>query len=237
MDRPIILTAHQPVYMPWLGLFHKIALADVFCYFDIVQYQKKDYNNRNKIKTKNGELWLSVPVQSKNHLEKNVSEILIIQDEWVKKHIKSIELNYKKTPFFDLYFPRIKSILINESEKSLGWLNFQLLEYFLACLDINTPVVKASDYNFKGRGSDLVLDMCIELGADKYIFGEQGKNYADIGSFKEAGIEVYFQKYKHPIYKQVGWGFIPYMSIIDLLFNKGNESFKILMSKNDQYVA
>ena len=193
----MILTAHQPVYLPWMGLFHKIALADLFCYFDIVQYQKKDYNNRNKIKTKNGELWLSVPVQSKNHLEKNVSEILIIQDEWVKKHIKSIELNYKKTPFFDLYFPRIKSILINESEKSLGWLNFQLLEYFLACLDINTPVVKASDYNFKGRGSDLVLDMCIELGADKYIFGEQGKNYADIGSFKEAGIEVYFQKYKH----------------------------------------
>ena len=233
----MILTAHQPVYLPWMGLFHKIALADLFCYFDIVQYQKKDYNNRNKIKTKNGELWLSVPVQSKNHLEKNVSEILIIQDEWVKKHIKSIELNYKKTPFFDLYFPRIKSILINESEKSLGWLNFQLLEYFLACLDINTPVVKASDYNFKGRGSDLVLDMCIELGADKYIFGEQGKNYADIGSFKEAGIEVYFQKYKHPICKQVGWGFIPYMSIIDLLFNKGNESFKILMSKNDQYVA
>ena len=233
----MILTAHQPVYLPWMGLFHKIALADLFCYFDIAQYRKKDYNNRNKIKTKNGELWLSVPVQSKNHLEKNVSEILIIQDEWVKKHIKSIELNYKKTPFFDLYFPRIKSILINESEKSLGWLNFQLLEYFLACLDINTPVVKASDYNFKGRGSDLVLDMCIELGADKYIFGEQGKNYADIGSFKEAGIEVYFQKYKHPIYKQVGWGFIPYMSIIDLLFNKGNESFKILMSKNDQYVA
>ena len=233
----MILTAHQPVYLPWMGLFHKIALADLFCYFDIVQYQKKDYNNRNKIKTKNGELWLSVPVQSKNHLEKNVLEILIIQDEWIKKHIKSIELNYKKSPFFDLYFPRIKSILINESEKSLGWLNFQLLEYFLACLDINTPVVKASDYNFKGRGSDLVLDMCIELGADKYIFGEQGKNYADIGSFKEAGIEVYFQKYKHPIYKQVGWGFIPYMSIIDLLFNKGNESFKILMSKNDQYVA
>ena len=96
----MILTAHQPVYLPWMGLFHKIALADLFCYFDIVQYQKKDYNNRNKIKTKNGELWLSVPVQSKNHLEKNVSEILIIQDEWVKKHIKSIELNYKKNPFF-----------------------------------------------------------------------------------------------------------------------------------------
>ena len=145
----MILTAHQPVYLPWLGLFHKIALADLFCYFDIVQYQKKDYNNRNKIKTKNGELWLSVPVQSKNHLEKNVSEILIIQNDWVKKHIKSIELNYKKSPFFNLYFPKIKSILISESKKSLGQLNFQLLEYFLECLNINTPIVKASDYNFK----------------------------------------------------------------------------------------
>ncbi len=232
----MILTAHQPVYLPWLGLFHKIALADLFCYFDIVQYQKKDYNNRNKIKTKNGELWLSVPVQSKNHLEKNVSEILIIQNDWVKKHIKSIELNYKKSPFFNLYFPKIKSILISESKKSLGQLNFQLLEYFLECLNINTPIVKASDYNFKGKGSDLVLDMCIELGADKYIFGEQGKNYASIDSFEDEGIGVYFQKYIHPTYKQIGWDFLPYMSIIDLLFNSGEDSYKILMSKNEQCI-
>lgn len=233
----MVLTAHQPVYLPWLGLFHKIALADLFCYFDIVQYQKKDYNNRNKIKTKNGELWLSVPVQSKNHFEKNVSEILIIQNEWVKKHIKSIELNYKKTPFFDLYFPEIKTILTNDSKESLGHLNLQLLEYFLECLGINTPVVKASDYNFKGKGSNLVLDMCVKLGANKYIFGEQGKNYADIDSFKDAGVEVYFQKYKHPIYKQIGWNFLPYMSVIDLLFNTGEESYKILMSGDNQCIV
>ena len=228
----MILTAHQPVYLPWLGLFHKIALADLFCYYDIVQYQKKDYNNRNKIKTKNGELWLSVPVQSKNHLEKNVSEILIIQNDWVKKHIKSIELNYKKSPFFNLYFPKIKSILISESKKSLGQLNFQLLEYFLECLNINTPIVKASDYNFKGKRSDLVLDMCIELGADKYIFGEQGKNYASIDSFEDEGIGVYFQKYIHPTYRQHGRLFVPNMSIIDLLFNEGENSYNILISDN-----
>ena len=123
----MILTAHQPVYLPWLGLFHKIESADLFCYFDIVQYQRKDYNNRNKIKTKNGELWLSVPVESKNHLEKNVSDILIVQDGWVEKHIKSIELNYKKTLFFNLYFPRLRDILINDSKKTLGQLNLKLL--------------------------------------------------------------------------------------------------------------
>jgi len=214
-----------------LGLFHKIESADLFCYFDIVQYQRKDYNNRNKIKTKNGELWLSVPVESKNHLEKNVSDILIVQDGWVEKHIKSIELNYKKTLFFNLYFPRLRDILINDSKKTLGQLNLKLLEYFLECLGINTPIVKASDYEFTGKGSALVLDMCVKLNADKYIFGEQGKNYANMKSFIDAGIEVEFQNYKHPSYKQVGRDFKSYMSIIDLLFNEGDNSLDILMSR------
>ena len=228
----MILTAHQPVYLPWLGLFHKIALADLFCYFDIVQYQRKDYNNRNKVKTSNGELWLSVPVESKNHLSKNVSKILIVQDSWVKKHLKSIELNYKKTPFFKDYFPELQSILINDSKDSLGYLNLKLLEYFMECLKIDTPIVKASDYNFEGIGSDLVLDMCVKLGADNYIFGEQGKNYADVKAFKEAEIVVEFQNYIHPVYRQMGRDFLPYMSIIDLLFNEGDKSYEILMSNN-----
>ena len=232
----MILTAHQPVYLPWLGLFHKIALADLFCYFDIVQYQRKDYNNRNKIKTSNGELWLSVPVESKNHLNKNVSKILIVQGNWVKKHLKSIELNYKKTPFFKDYFPELQSILINESKNSLGHLNLKLLEYFMECLSIDTQIVKASDYSFDGTGSDLVLDMCVRLGADSYIFGEQGKNYADVKAFKEAEIVVEFQNYIHPVYRQMGRDFLPYMSIIDLLFNEGDKSFDMLMSNNiEQY--
>ena len=228
----MILTAHQPVYLPWLGLFHKIAKADLFCYFDIVQYQRKDYNNRNKIKTSNGELWLSVPVESKGHLNKNVSEILIVQDNWVKKHLKSIELNYKKASFFQDYFPEFQSILINESKNSLGILNLKLLEYFMECLGVDTPIVKASDYSFNGIGSDLVLDMCIKLGADSYIFGEQGKNYADVNSFTEEKIVVEFQNYIHPVYRQVGRIFLPYMSIVDLLFNEGEKSYDILMSNN-----
>jgi len=228
----MILTAHQPVYLPWLGLFHKIALADLFCYFDIVQYQRKDYNNRNKIKTSNGELWLSVPVESKNHLNKNVSKILIVQGNWVKKHLKSIELNYKKTPFFKDYFPGLQSILINESKNSLGHLNLKLLEYFMECLKVGTPIVKASDYSFDGIGTDLVLDMCVKLGADSYIFGELGRNYADVKAFKEAEIVVEFQNYIHPVYRQMGRDFLPYMSIIDLLFNEGGMSYDILMSNN-----
>jgi hypothetical protein len=228
----MILTAHQPVYLPWLGLFHKIALADLFCYFDIVQYQRKDYNNRNKIKTSNGDLWLSVPVESKGHLNKNVSGILIIQDNWVEKHLKSIELNYKKTPFFKNYFPELQSILINESKSSLGHLNLILLKYFMECLSIDTPIVKASDYNFNGVGSDLVLDMCIELNASNYIFGSQGKDYVNLEKFRANNVNVHFQKYNHPNYEQYGKEFIPFMSIVDLLFNKGDKSLEILLSGN-----
>ncbi len=115
----MILTAHQPVYLPWLGLFHKIALADLFCYFDIVQYQKRDYNNRNQIKTINGKLWLSVPVESKEHFSKNVSKIPIIQNSWVKKHLKSIELAYKKTPYFKHYFYELESTIQESSKDTL----------------------------------------------------------------------------------------------------------------------
>ena len=100
------------------------------------------------------------------------------------------------------------------------------------CLSIKTPIVKASDYSFNGIGSDLVLDMCVKLNADNYIFGEQGKNYADINAFKEKKVIVEFQNYIHPVYRQVGKNFLPYMSIIDLLFNQGNKSFDILMSNN-----
>ena len=112
----------------------------------------------------------------------------------------------------------------------------KLLEYFMECLKVDTPIIKASDYSFNGIGSDLVLDMCVKLGADSYIFGEQGRNYADVKAFKEAKIVVEFQNYIHPVYRQMGRDFLPYMSIIDLLFNEGDKSYDILMSNNiEQY--
>jgi hypothetical protein len=228
----MILTAHQPTYLPWMGLFHKIALSDLFCYFDIAQYQRKDFNNRNKIRNKASDFWLSVPVESKNHFDKTVGEIGIVQDGWQEKHIKSIRLSYQKTDFFNDYFPELEFIIREKSQENLGTLNLFLLEYFLQCLNINTPIVKASDYNFNGSKSDLVLDMCLKLNADTYIFGEQGENYVDMESFNNAGISVKFQHYNHPVYRQVSKDFLPYMSVIDLLFNKGGKSYDILMSGN-----
>ena len=230
-DKPIILSAHQPVYMPWLGLFHKIALADIFCVFDIVQYQRKDFNNRNKIKTSAGSIWLTVPVKSSGRLDSIITDIEIINDGWPKKHLKSIELNYKKTPYFEQYFHGLKKIL-DTPYQYLVDLNFDILVYVLKVLDVNTKIVKASDFSFVGTKSELVLDMCIQLNADIYIFGENGKDYADIDAFTSAGMSPYFQSYNHPVYNQIKGKFMPYMNIFDLLFNEGQNSKNIFMLDN-----
>jgi len=228
----MILTAHQPVYLPWLGLFHKIALAEQFCIFDIVQYQTKDYNNRNKIKTHTGPLWLSVPVESGNHLEKLICDIKIIDNGWNKKHLKSIKHTYMKAPYFKDYIDVLEQDLLGRQHIFLTELNSAMLATFLRLLGIDIPVVKASDYEFTGKKSDLVLDMCARLKASDYIFGEQGKNYADVDAFREREVNVYFQKYNHPVYSQLNGPFVPYMSVVDLLFNCGPASRAIIMSGN-----
>ena len=228
----MILTAHQPVYLPWLGLFHKIACSERFCIFDIAQYQTKDFNNRNKIKTNTGPIWLSVPVESKGHLEKKLCDIKIVDNGWNRKHFKSIDLAYRKALFYADYIGDLETILVRTRYTYLADLNLATLEFGLKSLGINVPIDTASTHDFQGHKSDLVLDMCKKLGATYYIFGEQGNNYADVDSFLDCGINVYFQDYKHPVYPQLHGDFEPYMSVIDLLFNVGPESFDVLMSGN-----
>jgi len=228
----MILTAHQPVYLPWLGLFHKIALSDTFCYFDNVQYLKKDWNNRNKIKTSNGAIWRTVPVLAKGYREKKIKEIEINNfTNWRRKHWKSIYFAYKKTRYFKKYSDFLKETYEKEWHY-LTELNEYMLKYFLAELGINVEYYKASRLNFRGHKSAVVLDMCKKLGTDLYIFGILGRDYAKEGGFSQEGIKIYFQNYTHPIYPQLGQNFIPYLSIIDLLFNCGSNSFEILMKGN-----
>jgi hypothetical protein len=234
----MILTAHQPTYLPWLGLFHKIALADVFCIFDIAQYQKCDFNNRNKIKTPNGSMLLTVPVNAHGRFDDQIKNTKIANNLWKRQHFKAIYFNYKKTPFFNNYIKDLENIYMNKEYEYLSDLNSTMLIYFLEKLDINTKIITASDYNFVGKKSDLVLDMCIKLNVEKIIFGKSGKDYVDMESFKENNIETIFQDYIHPSYHQLFQkdGFLPYMSVVDLLFNEGERSKDILMSGNIQKI-
>lgn len=226
----MILTAHQPVYLPWLGLFHKISLADKFVSFDRVQYLPKDWNNRNRVKLPDGRAWLTVPVLTKGHRLKGIDEIEIDnRSPWQRKHWRTLEHSYGKAPYFAEYAPFLEQVYKREWTH-LAELNDEMLRWFLAVLGIDVEFTNASVHDFRGTKSALVLDMCRTLGADRYIFGALGRDYADVESFTRAGIEVVFQDYKHPTYPQLYGPFEPHLSIVDLLFNCGPESLEILRS-------
>jgi hypothetical protein len=228
----MILTAHQPVYLPWLGLFHKIALADAFVSFDTVQYLPKDWNNRNRIKSASGPIWLSVPVLRKGYMEKPISGIEINNAvPWGRKHWQSLYLNYKKAPHFDRYASFFEELYAREW-RFLVDLNDHMLRWFLETLGITVAFSSASDHRFEGHKSDLVLDMCRKMGADLYIFGALGKDYAHKEAFDEAHVQLLFQDYAHPLYPQLHGDFVSHLSIVDLLFNCGDRSLEVLMSGN-----
>lgn len=228
----MILTAHQPVYLPWLGLFHKIALADLFISFDQVQYQPKDWNNRNRIKTAHGPIWLTVPVLRKGYLDKTIGDIEINNVEpWARKHWRSLKIAYAKAPYFVRYAEFFEDTYHRRWD-TLVELNIYMLRWFLEILNIRVPVRSAGEWQFQGEKSALVLDMCKQVGASQYIFGALGRDYADVPAFEAAGVEVHFQDYRHPNYPQLHGAFAPYLSIVDLLFNCGDESRDILLSGN-----
>jgi hypothetical protein len=226
------LTAHQPVYIPWLGFFDKVSLADHFVWFDDVQYQKKDWNNRNRIQTVNGEIWLSVPVRNKGHREIKIRDIKINNDApWARKHLKTIELAYKKSQYFEKYFDFFSDVYSRHWDY-LSELNLFIVRWVLIDLGINVPITFLSELGAEGRKSDLVLDMCKKLNASKYIFGGEGKNYADINTFKEAGVSPIFQEFSCPRYPQLHGQSENCLSIVDLLFNCGEKSREIIKEAN-----
>lgn len=209
-----------------MRLFEKIAQADMFVLFDAVQYERKGFQNRNFIKTNAGPLMLSVPVR---HTENSrICDVLIDgQHGWARKHLRSIEMAYYKAPFYNWYIKDLREIL-STNWTHLAALNWTLIEWILAQLHLKRKIEHASERDFQGAKSDLVLNMCKQLGATEYIFGQHGREYADVKAFEDAGIKVTFQDYAHPTYKQLHGAFVPDISVIDLLMNEGPRSLAIL---------
>lgn len=229
----MILTAQQPAYLPWLGLFHKIALSDVYVSLDSVQFEKNSFSNRNKIKTANGPVWLTVPVSLKGHTGNTIRETEIDNSKnWQKKHFTSIYLNYKKAPFFNKYADFFEDTYIKKEWHVISELNDYMLRWFLEQLGIKIQFHQSSKLNLKGHKTELVLNMCKKLGAEIYLFGILGKDYVKEEEFIRENIRIWFQDYEHPVYPQLYGDFLSNMSIIDLLFNCGNKSLEILMSGN-----
>lgn len=225
------ITIMQPAYLPWLGFFDRVDASDLFIVLDNVQLDtnsKTRFTNRNKIRTKEGWIWLSLPMKTKGfHGQSLIKDIELVEDNWNVKHLKSIENNYCKTPYFHRYYPSLKEIYKQKWGKMQDLIDV-MTQFFMESLHIKTPIIKSSEIPVSSKKSQLILDLCKYADATTYYSGVFGKEYLAVNDFTSEGIEIFFHDYKHPVYQQYFPGFEPYMSVIDLLFNYGDESIHII---------
>jgi hypothetical protein len=220
----MVISAHQPAYLPWLGYLDKIKRSDVFVFLDTVQYEKNSYTNRNKIKTSNGPVWLSIPVIKTEHFNMTMNDMMIDNRyNWQRKHLNAIYLAYKKAPYFDKVFPELEKLYSVKYDKLVD-ATWDHLMFWLNLVGIDTKIIKSSELKIESKKSDLVFDICKCLNADYYISGALGKDYLETQKFIDAGINVEFQDYKHPQYNQLYGDFLPCMGIVDFVMNTDDYS-------------
>jgi hypothetical protein len=226
----MILAAHQPNFMPWLGYFDKMRKADVFVSVDHVQMERQSFQNRTRIKTGEGVRWITVPVVQQSREERIVDKLIDNSRDgrfrWGRKMALTLKYAYQSAPHYAEYQPVLTEILERRWER-LADLNHQLIDFCRAVLTIQTPLVRSSEMKLSGTKSEMILSMCRELGANAYLSGVgASKEYLDVAAFQRAGIEVLWQDFKHPQYeqRQSSTAFVEKLSVFDLLSNCGGES-------------
>jgi len=231
----MILAGHQPEYLPYLGFIYKIAKADKFILVDHVQYLQKSFQNKNRIRTASGPegyTWLTVPVITHNRRYQKINEVEIDNStSWGKKHWKTIYLNYKNTPFFKDHQDFFEKLYLKKWVK-LADLTETIIYYLVEQLGIKIPIYRSSDYDFREKKNDLLIEMCQKLKADTYLSGQGARCYIKEGKFKAAGLSHIFSDFEHPVYPQKYQPFVPNLSAIDLLFNCGAKGIKIIKHKD-----
>ena len=218
----MIVTIHQPSYLPWVPFLEKGLRSDVYVLLDNVQFEKNSEQNRNRIKTAQGATWLTVPVSRQLHTLIPDVRISQAQQGWNRKHRRTIEQNYRTAPHFDMVAPGLYGIL-DRDWTSLLELNVAIDRLFLELAGFSGRILPASEIHTEGANWRNVLEICQALGADTYLSGAASVDYMYLPAFDEVGIKVLFQQYHHGEYPQryPKVGFVPRLSALDLFMNVG----------------
>lgn len=223
----------QPTYLPWLGYFDLLDQVDKFVLLDTVQFSKQSWQQRNRIKTPTGLQWLTVPVLFRGRLGQRIVDVEIREREFWRDHLRAIELNYRRSPFFESYYPALSELLQSvPSEPRLAELTIALLRWLSEVLGIKTPIVRSSELTVEGKRTQLLAEICGLSGATTYVSPLGSADYLlhELPILTERGVNVVFQHYDHPLYQQLFPPFLAHASVLDLLFNEGENSLAIIRS-------
>lgn len=217
-----IVTIHQPDFIPWLGFFERWKKSDIFIILDDVQFLRRGWHHRDKIKTSEGAKWLTVPVTKKNKYNQLIKNVLIDNSsDWRGKHLRTIEHNYKKAPYYDYYFNEISKIYNKNHEKLID-LNMDFLGFIADEFKIKSPTRASSEYKINSSSTQRLLDLVLAVNGNIYLTGSGSQDYLEEKIFKNNDIQVQWQKYEQTVYPQLHGVFIPMLSTIDYLMMKGS---------------
>jgi hypothetical protein len=213
----------QSNYIPWKGYFDMIAAVDEFILYDDMQFTKNDWRNRNQIKTPQGIKWLTVPVGQ--NINRRIRDVVINDNSWQEKHWKTIEVNYRRSEFFDEIAFWLKPLYANIRYSNLSVLNRKFIEMICSYLGIHTKISNCWDYRLGEGKTERLVNLCVQAGGDEYISGPAAKDYIDESLFVRQGIKLtWFDYAGYPEYPQLWGQFTHGVSILDLLFSCGKNA-------------
>ena len=239
----MIVSAHQPSYLPWLGYLDKMAKSDLFVVMDDLQYEAQNFQNRQRVKLHSGAAWLTVPLergsQSDRICDKRIDNTGSPKQHWQRRTWMTIEMNYRRAPHFDRYRDELHEVY-TRPWTSLLELDMTLLDMARTWLGIKVPIVRSSSLGLTGQKTDRLIDLCKKVGARAYLSGSGGsQGYLDVEQMGRSGIGVIWQHFDHPRYPQryVERGFSSHLAFLDLVFNCGEQSRDVLFDCRHPYRA
>jgi hypothetical protein len=221
----------QSNYIPWKGYFDMINRVDEFVLLDDVQFTKRDWRNRNRIKTPAGPRWLTIPVATKGHYHQRIDETVVTHPDWYDRHWKTIANNYASARHFAEYRDSVEELYRTATDRLLSKVNRRLLKGICALLGISTPISSSTDYAVEGAKTERLVNLCKATGATVYLSGPRARAYLDEDVFRDEGIAVEYMDYSgYPEYVQLYPPFSHEVTVLDLIFNKGAEAPQAMTS-------
>ena len=221
----------QSSYIPWKGYFDLIRSVDEFVLYDDAQYTRRDWRNRNRIKTPGGAAWVTIPVNTKGRYHEPIREITISDLDWPARHWKTIAANYARAPHFAAYAPVVEQVYAGCGDSHLSAVNEKWIRAICDILEIRTRLSSSMNYELLPGKTARLAGICRQAGADVYLSGPSAGSYVDPAVFAEAGVQVVYADYSgYPEYPQLFPPFDHRVSVLDLIFNQGPDARRYMLS-------